>query len=160
VIQRIVLMLMIASASVALAQTGTPCPWVSVGSVANVLGGDVKMVVQTAGNWNGSCRFTRQIGNVAQTLDILVGKTNAHLCPEGSQKLNALGNEAVQCQRRISPTQEADTIAGRVRDVFFSLTMTNVAEATRERSEDGRPTDPFGASPLEQLAEQVAGNLF
>jgi len=85
------------------------------------------MMVRASGNWEGSCRFTRQTGEAMEALEILVGKADTHSCPEGSPKLEAIGNEAVQCRRSIAPGQETDTIAGRVRNVYFVVALTNVA---------------------------------
>jgi hypothetical protein len=118
------------------------------------------MTVRASGNWEGSCRFTRQTGEAMGALEILVGKADTHSCPEGSPKLKAIGNEAVQCRRSIAPGQETDTIAGRVRNVYFVVALTNAAGAILDQSGEARPADPYGASPLERLAEQVSGNLY
>lgn len=157
---RTVFLLMIASATSALAQTAAVCPWLTIGSAATVLGGDVILTAHVEGNFAGSCRFTRQAGETTQSIEVLVGKIDTHTCQQGSTKLKALGNEAVQCRRMISSRAKADTIAGRVRDVYFVVTMTNVPEATREQPADAHPSDSYGASMLERVAEQVAGNLY
>lgn len=159
-IRGIALMLSIAFVPGAFAQTALPCPWLTTGSAAKILGGDVTMMVRASGNWEGSCRFTRQTGEAMEALEILVGKADTHSCPEGSPKLKAIGNEAVQCRRSIAPSQETDTIAGRVRNVYFVVALTNVAGAILGQSGDARPADPYGASPIERLAEQVSGNLY
>ena len=124
------------------------------------LGGEVTMVAHASGNAEGSCRFENHSGKVAQTIEVQVGKKDSHPCPTGSKGLQALGNEAAQCTHTNSQGDESDTIAGRVRDVYFVVTMTNVPDAIREPSADARPSDPFEASSLERVAEQVAGNLF
>lgn len=159
-IRSIALMLSIAFVPGAPAQTAPSCPWLTIGSAAKILGGDVTMTVRASGNWEGSCRFTRQTGEAMGALEILVGKADTHSCPEGSPKLKAIGNEAVQCRRSIAPGQETDTIAGRVRNVYFVVALTNVAGAILDQSGEARPADPYGASPLERLAEQVSGNLY
>jgi hypothetical protein len=159
-IRSIALMLSIAFVPGAFAQTALPCPWLTTGSAAKILGGDVTMLVRASGNFEGSCRFTRQTGEAMEALEILVGKADTHSCPEGSPKLKAIGNEAVQCKRSIATGQEIYTIAGRVRNVYFAVTLTNVAGAILDRSAEVRPADPYSASPLERLAEQVSGNLY
>jgi hypothetical protein len=116
--------------------------------------------VRTSGNWEGSCRFTRRAREAMESLEISVGSADAHPCPEASRKLKAIGNEATECRRLIAPGQETDMIAGRVRKVYFIVSLTNVADAILDQSDEVRPADPYGASPLERLAEQVAGNLY
>jgi hypothetical protein len=157
---RIALLLLLISAPAAFSQVPAVCPWFTTGSAAMELGGEVTMVAHASGNLDGSCRFEHHSGKVAQTIEILVSKKDSHPCPTGSKSLQALGNEAVLCTRTNSQGSESDTIAGRVRDAYFVVTMTNVPDAIREPSADARPSDPFEASPLEQVAEQVAGNLF
>jgi len=159
-IRSIAFILSIAFIPGAFAQTATSCPWLTTGSAAKILGGDVTPMVRTSGNWEGFCRFTRQTGEAVETLEILVGKSDTHSCPDGSLKLKAIGNEAVQCKRSIATDQEIYTIAGRVRNVYFAVTLTNVAGAILDRSAEVRPADPYSASPLERLAEQVSGNLY
>jgi hypothetical protein len=158
-IARIVLLLTIAPAA-AFAQTEAICPWFTTGSAVKILGGDVTLVAHASGNWDGSCRFSRGSGEAAQSIDILIGKLDTHPCPPGSAKVPALGNEAVQCGRSKANGEEANTIAGRVRDAYFVVTMTNVPDATRREPADARLSGPYGASALLKVAEQVAGNLF
>jgi hypothetical protein len=159
-IARIILLLALVPATTSFAQTGASCPWFTAGSAAKVLGGDVTTVVRTTGNWEGSCLFTRASVSVKQEIDILVGKADTHPCPERSNKVIALGNEAVQCERMESPTQSEATIAGRIRDVYFVVSMVNVPAATREPSLNAKPPDRFGGSLLERTAEEVVGNLY
>ncbi len=91
-------------------------------------------------------------------LRILVGKVDRHVCSQGSTQLKALGNEAVQCRRPDAQGHPWDVIAGRMRDVFFVVT-SNVPDAAETPRADGPPTDPYSASILERVAEQVVGNL-
>jgi hypothetical protein len=156
----IVFLLILASASVAPAQSTVACPWLTSGSAAKALGGDVTMTAHASENGEGSCEFVRQVGPVMEKIDIEVGKSDTHPCPDGSTALSALGNQAVQCRRNPSPGQRADIIAGRVRDVYFVVTMVNVPGAAEEASADARPVDSYGASLLERIAEQVVGNLY
>ena len=153
---RVALFLIVSSCLPAMAQAPVVCPWLSTGSAEVALGGDVTVTAHSEDNWHGECHFTRQTGGPAQTLDIRVSKVKSHPCPDGSAKLTALGNEAVQC----SPSERTDTIAGRVRDAWFDVTITGVPGATRETPSNTRRSDPYGATMLERLAEQVAGNLY
>jgi hypothetical protein len=154
------LLLMFPSALTAFSQAPAVCPWFTTGSAAMALGGDVTTVAHASGNWNGSCKFEHRSEKVTQTIEILVSKTDSHLCPTVSTSLRALGNEAVQCSRTNAQGYQSETIAGRVRDAYFVVTMTNVPGAIREPSKQTRPSDPFEASLLERVAEQVVGNLF
>ena len=91
-------------------------------------------------------------------LRILVGKVDKHVCPPESTQLKALGNEAVQCRRPDAQGHPWDVIAGRMRDVFFVVT-SNIPDAAVMPKADSPPTDPYSASVLERVAEQVVGNL-
>ncbi len=154
------LLLIFSSAITAFSQTPAVCPWLTTGSAAAALGGDVTMVAQSSGNWDGTCKFEHHSQKVTQTIEILLSRTDSHPCPAGSTNLKALGNSAVQCAHTKPNGDESDTIAGRVRDAYFVVTMTNVRGAIGDPSERARSSDPFDASPLEQVAEQVVGNLF
>lgn len=159
-IVRIALLLVIAPASAAFAQTTTACPWFTSGSAARVLGGEVTVTARATGNWEGSCHFSRTAPDAQQAIDIMVGKVNTHPCSGGGAKINSLGNDAVQCQRMTGQAQPEATIAGRIRDTYFVVSIVNVPEAGREPLAIARPSDPYGASMLEVVAEQVAGNLY
>jgi len=157
---RIALLWILTSGMAAIAQVPAPCPWFSSGSAEMALGGAVTTTAHSSSNWDGSCKFEHQSSTGAHTIEILVSKTDPHSCPAMSKNLKALGNEAVQCSRENAQRQESDTIAGRVRDAYFVVTMTNMPDAIREPSADARPSDPFEGSLLERVAEQVAGSLF
>jgi hypothetical protein len=157
---RIALVLIVAGCPAAAEQTPALCPWLSTGSAATALGGDVTVAAHSENNWQGSCHFTRRTAVSTQAIDIKVSNTNSHPCPGGSTKLKALGNEAVECRRSTSPGEPADTIAGRVRDVWFEVTMTGVREAARDASANAHPAAPYGATMLEQITEQVVGNIY
>jgi len=162
-IARLILILILAPAAAAMAQAGAVCPWFTAGSAAKVLGGDVSLTAhltaQPNGSWEGDCRFVRGSGASAPAIAILIGEVDTHPCPPASAKLKALGNEAMQCHQTIQGEQ-ADTIAGRMRDLYFVVTMIDVPEATRDKPADARLASPYGASALERVAEQVVGNLY
>jgi hypothetical protein len=156
----LVLFLVIVGCSVATAQTPAVCPWLATGSAETALGGSVTVVAQSESNWQGSCHFARETAGSKQTIDIQITKVKIRPCPDGSAKLKALGNEAVQCARPGLSGGQAETVAGRVRDAYFEITMTGVADATRQQPPTAHPVDPYGATLLEQVAEQVVGNLY
>ena len=106
----------------------------------------------------GVCEYSSQSSANSKLLRIVVDKADKHVCPQGSLQLKALGNEAVQCRRMDEQGHLWDVIAGRMRDVFFVVT-SNVPDLTAMPKADGPPNDPYSASILEQVAEQVVGNL-
>lgn len=158
-ILRSALLLITAGSLPLVAQSHARCPWLATGSAVTALGGDVTVTANSENNWQGSCHFTRQVSSPARAIDIWVSKVDRHPCPSGSAKIKALGNEAVQCQLSISG-QAAETIAGRVRETWFEVTMIGGAEPASKPSDARHPDDRYGATMLEQIAEQVAGNLY
>ena len=152
------LLLIVMAAPAATAQTQAVCPSLSTGSAVTAFGGDPTVTAHSENNWQGECHFTRQAARTTQAIDIRVSKVDLHPCPQGSTRLKALGNEAVQCPH--STLRDVHTIAGRVRDAWFQVTITNVPEATDEPPGITHPADQYGASLLERLAEQVVGNLY
>jgi hypothetical protein len=151
--------LLIVPATISTAQQPATCPWFSSGSAQAVLGGPVSLHFQAEENGQGLCEFTVQSGERTKMLRIVVGKIDRHPCPPESRQLKALGNEAIQCRRTDEQGHPWDVIAGRMRDVFFVVTTSNVPDAVATPKGDGPPTDPYSASILERVAEQVVGNL-
>jgi hypothetical protein len=157
---RLVLFSMIAVAHATMAETPAVCPWLAAGTAARVLGEPIVISAHSESNWEGGCSFVRQSSGKMRAIEIQVSKANPHACPDNSTKLNALGNDAVQCRRSTKKDEVSDLITGRVRDAYFVVTMTNLPEAVREPGGSTHPADLYGASGLEQIAEQVAGSLF
>jgi len=155
----ILFVLVLTCPALALAQSDAICPWFTTGSAETMLGGEVTLTAHITGNWDGSCVFMRKTGTMVPTIEILVGKTNTHPCPESSPHLGALGNDAVQCRRAGSPSQARDIIAGRVRDVYFLVSMA-AGSADSQNSGGAHWPDSNPASLLERIAEQVTGNLY
>jgi hypothetical protein len=155
-----VVLFLLGSAGAVMGQAVTACPWLTSGTAATLLGGEVSVTAHVEGAFAGSCRFVQQSGASSASIEILVGPTDSHACSQDKVKLKAIGNEAVQCRRTDSPTQQSDIIAGRIRDVYFVVNMTNVAGATRQEPADPKLADTYGASALERVAEQVVGNLY
>jgi hypothetical protein len=131
---------------------GTPvCPWLTSGSAARVLGGEVSVTVTVSSGDGGSCRFSRRDGS-ANGLEILVGKNVAGACPADSPKLAGIGNEATRCRIAAARGEAAEMLSSRVRDLHFSIVL-------REQKRSAKPAD-MRDDALEQTGEQVAGNLF
>ncbi len=102
----------------------------------------------------------RRTIHAALSVEVLVGSTDTHPCPQGSMKLLSLGNEAVQCTRTASLRKPSSIIAGRIRAVYFVVIKTGIPGAMTPEPADPRLADAFAASPLERMAEQVVGNLY
>src|SRR5277367_5104999 len=126
------------------------CPWLTSGSGAKALGGAVLVTVQVSGPGEGFCTFART-DTATATLRIVVQKAATDSCPPGSPKLTGVGNEAVKCVLK-RPGNSSEMVVGRVREMHFSLTITRPSA----RNAEGKQAD----SMIEQVAEQVAGNLF
>jgi hypothetical protein len=95
-----------------------------------------------------------------KSLEIIIGKEDTHICAEGSTKLIALGNEAVQCKSSNATGESLNIIAGRMRNVYFAVSIGNSPDGAAVPSEPGGPTGPYAASALERVTEQVVGNLY
>lgn len=148
-------LLVVAFALLAPAKSGAAghCPWLTKGSAETALGGTVIATAQVSDSGEGYCTFLRE-DNPKDMLKIVVQKAALPECPAGSLKLKGIGNEAAICTVQRSPQESVDMIVSRVRDLHFSVVMT-----AHRRPSNGREVSPAD-SPIEQVAEQVAGNLF
>jgi hypothetical protein len=117
----------------------TTCPWLTEGSAAKVLGGPVHAILNVASPTQGTCTFAKTARPQDQ-LKVLVGAGNVPSCPAGSAKVIGVGDQASRCHLPHS----AQMISGNVRAVDMAITLS------------GNQTD----DALQQIAEQVAGNLF
>jgi hypothetical protein len=120
----------------------TSCPWLTEGSAANALGGKVRVILSVASFTQGTCTFVKTEDPQDQ-LKVFVGAGNVPTCPAGSAHVVGVGVQASRC--RLGSTQ---MISSRVREINLAITVS-----TRK---SGDPAE--GA--IEQIAEQVAGNLF
>ena len=124
------------------AQSSAPkvCPWVTQGSAAKALGGEVSATIEISESGEGSCSFTR-ITDSAITLSIVVSKSTLLSCGADGTALKGIGNEAARCtipgSDSGSKNQEAEMISARVRDMHFTITLK-----TNEPDNPGKPADP------------------
>ena len=119
------------------------CPWLTQGTAAALMGGSVTMSTQAA-NGEGSCEFAREDGSLR--LKIVVGHQSMKECMAG-ESIAGIGEDSVYCEETAASEHRA-RIRGRVRSSYFLFTMT--------------ARDPKASlrSPLAQVGEEVAGNLF
>ena len=121
---------------------GPTCPWLTEGSAAKVLGGEVHVILNVASPTQGTCTFVKTTRPQEQ-LKVLVGAGKVPSCPAGSARVIGVGDQASRCHLAHS----AQMISGRVRTVEMAITLSS---SFGNQSEDA----------IEQIAEQVAGNLF
>jgi len=162
--KRALLGLLLSSAALAQTQYGTSakpgsiahanagCPWLTEGSAAHALGGEVSVTAKVSDTNEGFCTFTRQ--DLAGSLEILVSKAALPACPPESTSLKGIGNEALRCRHAGSGGASVGMISSRVRDYHFTVMFT-----MRGQTSPTKPDDPQHDA-LEQIAEQVAGNLY
>jgi hypothetical protein len=163
-----ILLLLVASSSVAAqAQYGAPgapgvsharqqntgCPWLTQGSAARALGGDVSVTVNVPNTGEGSCKFSR-LPEFPDSLEILVSKVALPTCPPRSTELRGIGNQAERCKRPGTHGEDVEMVSSRVRDLYFTVTLASSGKKSAEKS-SGAQDDA-----LEQIAEQVAGSLY
>jgi len=121
------------------------CPWLTQGSAAKYLGGDVSLKLSSPDTPKRFCRFVQEQSQ--ESLEILVSKDALISCPAASAALRGVGNQASRCK---APGAHSEMVTGRVRDSFFTITHSSRTKKTSSAQDDA----------LAQIAEQVAGNLF
>jgi hypothetical protein len=131
----------------------TICPWLTQGSAARALGGDVSVTVSVPSTGEGSCKFKLR-HETLNSLEILVSKAKLPTCPADGTKLIGIGNEAVRCRLRDSNGETAEMVSSRVRDVHMNVKLTTHGEKAPAKTLDRQ------GDVLEQIAEQVVGNLY
>lgn len=127
------------------------CPWLTNGSAARALGADVALTAAVSSPEAGSCRFTRR-DQPMHSLEIIVGKSGIPACPSGGLSLVGIGNQAARCRMPASHGDPEQMLSGRVRDLDFALILRG--QKPPAKASDARD------DALEQLGEEVAGNLF
>ncbi|MGA7524273.1 MAG: hypothetical protein WBW84_17615 [Acidobacteriaceae bacterium] len=131
--------------------TAKTCPWLTMGTAAEVLGGDVTVTV--AGNSDeGTCRFVRG-GAAMDFLEVHVSAAPLRGCPAGSPPLRGIGNEAERCGVSEARGMTEEMASGRVRSVHFTVTISGRGRRS------GHPSESDDDS-LARIADEVAGNLY
>ncbi len=149
-------LLLLVAPLAAWAQSPQVCPWLTAGTAAKILGGDVQVTAKIDSNGSGSCSFATA-ATPAHSIEIRVGKTDSHACGPKSAPLTAIGNQAVQCSSFDSGGRQVWTVSGRVRDAWFVVTL---AGPSPQGEPEQSPNESTASSAIGFLAEQVAGNLY
>jgi hypothetical protein len=99
----------------------------------------VHVILNIASSNQGTCTFVKTV-HPQEQLKVLVGAEKIPSCPAGSAKVIGVGDQATRCHLPHS----AQMISGNVRAVDMAITLSG-----------NQPEDA-----IQQIAEQVAGNLF
>jgi hypothetical protein len=129
------------------------CPWFTERSAVTALGGDVKVTLTLATGTQGICTFIKQ-QSPEDELKIIVGGNNVPSCPPGSTKVVGVGTRANRCRMTASQGGIQEMIGGAVREKNFAVIIAMRVDPSAASSPSPK-TDI-----LQQVAEQVAGNLF
>ena len=129
------------------------CPWLTLGTAAKMLGGDVTAVLNVSDSGEGSCKFSRIQGS-PEVLEIVVKKADFPGCPTDSVALRGIGNEAAICRHAGPNGEVVQMVSSRVRDQHFVVTITSRAHEKAVKAQDPQE------EPVARIAEQVAGSLF
>jgi hypothetical protein len=132
----------------------TVCPWLTQGTAADLLGGEVTAKIQAASADAGSCTFSLHRGATGYALEITVAAAPGATCPPRSPKVPGVGTEAVSCSTKRSPNETTDMISGRVRTTFFAVCLAG------KGAPDAQMTPEERSEIVEQVSEEVAGSLF
>lgn len=133
------------------------CPWLTQGTAAALMAGDVRANVHVS-EGEGTCEFLRTAvddDNLAAVgegllLRIAVSRQLPRECATG-EPLKGIGQDSVFCDED-ADGKHRQMIQGRVRNTYFLLTLTSKQTRTTNEAVLRRT--------LEQAAEEVAGNLF
>ncbi len=133
------------------------CPWLTEGTAAALMGGDIRASVHVSAD-EGICEFSRSadgdrngaVLGEGLHLRIAVGRQQPRECATG-EPLTGIGENSVLCAADVEGKHKL-MIRGRVRNTYFLLTLTAMEASATDMASLRRT--------LEQVAEEVAGNLF
>ena len=110
-------------------------------------GRKVRVILSVASFTQGTCTFVK-MEDPQDQLKVFVGAANVPSCPAGSAHVVGIGVEASRCRVPLLNQGLMQMISSRVREINLAVTVST--------SKSGDPA----AGAIEQIAEQVAGNLF
>lgn len=129
-----------------------PCPWLTVGTAEALLGETATVSVHGSSH-QGDCEFhlgRADSHNSEGMLKILVGAQPFKECAAGDH-LTGIGQDSMHCEMKDS-AEHVEAVRGRVRSSYFLITLRRKITSQR--------TEVAFRQSLEQIAEEVAGNLF
>jgi hypothetical protein len=142
----IVLLILLSLAAVVRAQGA--CPWLTQGTAAALMGGEVSATVHGSAS-EGTCEFQRSAPGSLR-MSIAVSHAQPKQCTTG-EPLTGIGQDAVLCSNDVDGEHRL-VLRGRVRSSYFLLILTG-KEASVSETASLRHA-------LKQAAEEVAGNLY
>jgi hypothetical protein len=131
------------------------CPWLTEGTASALLGAPVVATSKYFPTAVGSCEFTLKQGTATYLLEIAVTNQAHQECPAASQPLPGIGNEAVTCRVERPQDETTDIVGGRVRNVYFRVSLTSKGKAASLTLSPQRRQ-----KVVQGVAEQVASSLF
>jgi hypothetical protein len=129
------------------------CAWLTEGSAASLLGGEVSPTASLSDSGEGSCKFMRR-QEPFDSLEVTVSKSALPTCPPISTNLVGIGNPTSMCRILGAHGLAAVLISGRVRDFYFTVSVDYSKRKTPPQSTELRE------DLMALVADQVAGNLF
>jgi len=129
------------------------CPWLTEGTAARVLGGEVSVSFHLSDAGEGSCSFSQK-STGGGSIKIEVSNSPLPSCGKEGAPLKGVGNEASRCRLPGSSDLGAEMVSGRVRSMHFTIVLYMSAKTGAGRSSDAQDDN------LQKMAETVAGNLF
>jgi hypothetical protein len=151
---RLIAAVLLVGAAVSDLSAAELCPFMTQGSAAKLLGGEVSAIVKSSEDRDGTCSYTRLQGPLTYILAITVHKIATDACPEQSTRLKAVGNEAMTCRIENTSGETIQRMSGRVRDMFFTISLTARGPKSAVMPAEAQ------RQAVEQAAEQVTGNLY
>ncbi len=133
------------------------CPWLTQGTAAALLGEDVQVHIHVSAG-EGDCEFVPRAGgdpsgavpSTGKLMTIVVSHQSSKECATG-ERLAGIGEDSIFCEADVEGSHR-ETIRGRVRSKYFLLMVTSRKTSASDNASLRHS--------LEQVAEEVAGNLF
>src|SRR5579875_995071 len=99
------------------------CPWLTRGTAAVVLGGDVSLAVNMRSEGTGSCLF-RNKQRLSEELAITVSRTPPPGCGKKRAMLTGIANWATLCSTSRWHHRHTETVSGQARNSYFIVALS------------------------------------
>jgi hypothetical protein len=140
------------------------CAWLNEATASGFLGSEaVGTFTEAAAGQPAICSFVSQSDGATRTLRLTVEVTpEAHArvsavaasCGPDAVPMKAIGNEALFCATDDRKSDLGERVIGRVRDQFFTITISTTLKADPILTRDALKAKIYSA------AEQISANLF